>query len=583
MTSPFFGLDIATRALRTQQTLVDITNQNVANANTPGYSRQSGAIRATLAYPIPVFSASGQPGQLGTGVEVTTVTRARDTFADLQIRGQYAEQGRWDARKDAFAQIEAIINEPSTSGLSTQLNKYWQSWQQLSNNPSDPSARVAVVQQGQALAQSFNSQSAQLRQQQQNLDSQVGLTITNINDYANQIAKINKQISQVEAGGMHANDLRDQRDQLLDKLSKLVKVSWTESADGQVSIYLNSHQLVDRDRVHQLVANPSPGPFTTVKWSDDNSTLNTTNVGGQLQGLTEARDTDVQGQLDQLNQLAVRVIQSVNNIHVSGVGLDGKGGQVFFDGTDAASMSVDPNLTGTNGTSHVAAARMYADPTSASGYSFASGDSSNAVAMASLQSGVGQVATTSAVQLGTNFAGPPPASVVGADANQALVNSAIGMTVSGSTVTFTSGSSSVAGTVSVGSDASGNELITVDGGSLGVRLTLSAAAGASVPGVLANLNGKSVSTQPTPATIGAQYSQSVAALGVSSGVARGQSANQVVLVNQLDRQRQNTSGVSLDEEATHLIQYQRAYQAAARVISVADSMLDTLINHTGRG
>src|SRR5207302_2102546 len=97
MTSPFFGLDIATRSLRTQQTLVNIANQNIANANTPGYSRQEGVVKETRAYPIPIFRASGEPGQLGTGVEVTEINRSRDTFADYQIRNQLSSQGRWDA------------------------------------------------------------------------------------------------------------------------------------------------------------------------------------------------------------------------------------------------------------------------------------------------------------------------------------------------------------------------------------------------------------------------------------------------------------------------------------------------------
>ena len=580
MTSPFFSLDIGTRALRAQQTLVDIANQNIANANTPGYSRQNGQIQPTLAYPIPVFSQSGQPGQLGTGVEVTTVTRARDGFADLQIRGQLGEQGRWTTRQDALAQVEATVNEPSTNGLSSQLNKYWQSWQQVANNPSDSAARVAVIQQGQSLAQAFNLQSKQLRQQQTNLDSEIGLTITNINDYATQISTINKQISQVEAGGMHANDLRDQRDQLLDKLSSLAKVTSTESADGQVTVYINGHQLVDRDRVHQLYTNPSPGPWTTVQWRDDNSVLQTTNVGGQLQGLTEARDTDVQNQLNQLDQLAGRVIQSVNNVHTSGVGLDGRGGQVFFDGNSAATISVDSALTGTNGTSHIAAARMYLDPTA--GYTFATGDSSNAVALAGLQNSVSQL-TSASLQpspTSTSYASP---TVIGVDASQAAANSSVRMTVAGTTVTFTSGSTSTTGTVTVGSDANGNQVVTVDGLSLNTRVTLAAASGTPLATVLATLNNQNVVTQSTPSTIGAQYSGAVSAMGIASSTAKSESANQQVLVNQLNRQRQNTSGVSLDEEATQLIQYQRAYQAAARVISVADSMLDTLINHTGIG
>ena len=122
----------------------------------------------------------------------------------------------------------------------------------------------------------------------------------------------------------------------------------------------------------------------------------------------------------------------------------------------------------------------------------------------------------------------------------------------------------------------------VDGGSFGLRLTLSAPAGASLSSVLATLNGRSLSTAISPTTIGDQYGQQVAALGVESSTAQGESTNQQVLVKHLQTQRDSVSGVSLDEETTHLIQYQRAYQAAARVVTVVDSMLDTLINGTGR-
>src|SRR5205823_393876 len=104
MTSPFFGIDIATRALRTSQQLVDISNQNIANANTPGYSRQSGVVKETAPYPIPVFRQSGTLGQLGTGVEVVSVDRARDAFADYQYRNQTAAQGNWQAQSDALSQ-----------------------------------------------------------------------------------------------------------------------------------------------------------------------------------------------------------------------------------------------------------------------------------------------------------------------------------------------------------------------------------------------------------------------------------------------------------------------------------------------
>src|SRR5919198_724061 len=152
MTSAWFGLDIATRALRASQTLVDVTNQNVANATTPGYSRQRADLQASLAYPLPTFTAGGFPGQLGTGVEVTEITRARNTFIDYQLRGQLTSQGRWDARRDALNQVEAVVNEPTTNGLGSLLSKYWQSWQEVANSPSDASVRASLIEQGKSLA-----------------------------------------------------------------------------------------------------------------------------------------------------------------------------------------------------------------------------------------------------------------------------------------------------------------------------------------------------------------------------------------------------------------------------------------------
>src|SRR6266851_395559 len=184
MSSPFFGLDIATRSLLAQQTLVDIANQNIANANTPGYSRQSGVVTETMPYPIPVFRQNGQPGQMGTGVQVTEINRSRDTFADFQIRSQLSAQGRWDARAGALTQLEAVVNEPSTTGISSLMTKYFSAWQEVANNPSDSSVRANMIESGKALANGFQSTAKAIQAQQGDLDKQVGLTVTSVNDYA---------------------------------------------------------------------------------------------------------------------------------------------------------------------------------------------------------------------------------------------------------------------------------------------------------------------------------------------------------------------------------------------------------------
>jgi flagellar hook-associated protein 1 len=201
--------------------------------------------------------------------------------------------------------------------------------------------------------------------------------------------------------------------------------------------------------------------------------------------------------------------------------------------------------------------------------------------MAAIQSAVAQRAGTSSLQPGSALAGPPATTVLGTDLGHAAVGSTFNVSTSGTTVTFNNGSTTATGTVTVGTDSGGNQIVVIDADSFGVRLTLRAAAGAPLAGVLSTLNGASLATAAAPSTVGDQYGQQIAAMGVESSTAQTQSTNQLVLVNQLKRQRDDNSSVSLDEEAANLIQYQHAYQAAARVITVVDEMLNTLINSTG--
>src|SRR5207237_7340277 len=219
----------------------------------------------------------------------------------------------------------------------------------------------------------------------------------------------------------------------------------------------------------------------------------------------------------------------------------------------------------------------------ATAYTWASGDGSNAIAIGQIAQAVAQRDTSQAgLKPGQTFG---PSTVMGLDLSHATANANITMNVVAGapnpTVTFTNGSTTVSATLTVGTDATGKQVITADGGSLGIRVTVNAAAGTSLNAALVPLDGQVAHTPPGPWTPGDQYAQMISALGVDSSTAKSQSANQQVLVNQLNNQRQQASAVSLDEETTHLIQYQHAYQAAARVISVVDSMLDKLINVTG--
>ena len=604
MTSPFFGLDLATRALQAQQTLLNVTNQNIANSNTPGYSRQTATLKATTPYPVPVFQQSGQAGQLGTGVQVSEINRARDAFVDYQYRNQVSSQANWDTQSTALSQIEAVVNEPTSTGLSSMLTTYWQSWQEVANSPSDVSVRSNLLEQGKALAQSFQSTVQQYQQQQHDVDTQIGLTVDDINNFADQIAHLNAQISGIVATGMKANDLTDQRDQLVDKLSALVKVTTVDNPDGSQSLYLGGHQLVDRATPHTIGIDAT-GSFSRVIWKDvpgqsAPAAASVTIMDGKLYGLEFMRDgvppgaapnpntTDgIQGRINAVNALASRLIQQVNSVHAAGVGIDGTGGLNFFVGTDATDIAVDPTLTA----AHIAAARS----TGATTPSHATGDSSNAVAIAQLQNAVSQ-SVGSGLHGGQVVGG---ANVLGVDVAEAAVNTTFTVNVGAGappTVTISDGTHTRTATWTVSSNSSDSttptqDLYTLDTGTafvndpvlgmgLGVRITLAVPHGTPLNTAFAGLDAQTFSTRG-PTTVGDQYSQEIASIGVKSSTAKGQSANRQTMMTQLTTQRQQVSGVSLDEEATHLIQYQHAYEAAARVISVMDSLLDTLINHTG--
>jgi flagellar hook-associated protein 1 FlgK len=284
-----------------------------------------------------------------------------------------------------------------------------------------------------------------------------------------------------------------------------------------------------------------------------------------------------------VNATASRIIQSVNALHESGVDLNGHPGVAFFSGTDATNMAVSAALTGAGGTDAVAAARTYADTSSGSTvYTFARGDSSNALAIAELANSTASLDSTSGLGQTSNVAGPP-----------AMLVNGISLTGAAAGTTYTFGWDSGTNTLQLSAAPGGStadvtativpngssQLATID--ALGVRLAVSVPNSATLSQALSAFVGQSVTTTGSPATIGNQYAEFVASVGVDSSTAQAQSQNQSVLVNQLAQQRESTSGVSLDEEATNLLQYQRAYEAAARVVTINDAMLDTLINHTG--
>lgn len=472
--STFATLNLANRALVSQQLGLDITGHNIANANTDGFTRQAAEMQASIPFTVVGTTRPQQPGQLGTGVDVVNIRRFRDGFLDLQFRGEQQLLGQWQAREDAITKVEQAFNEPSQEGLAAAMSKFWNSWSSLANNPESQSFRKSLVENAATLTSQMNQLHRSLSNQQRDLDRQVQLRVTDINNLTDQIARLNDQITRIVGAGDQPNDLRDQRDVLLDQLSKIVNLTYSEGSNGAITVNIGGRTAVYGNQSFHLKTQEDPVTgFSSVYWADDFREaqqppipLDAASItSGQLYGDIITRDKTIADLLDNLNSMAATLITQVNEAHSQGFGLNNATGTPFFAGTGADDIAVASVIT--SDLDNVAAASSQVSP----------GDGSNALMIHDLQ----------------------------------------------------------------------RRLLMNNGG----------------------------------ATIEDFYAGIVANLGVDSQQAKGMAKNEALLSEHLAQQRQSIGGVSLDEETTNLIRYQHAYNAAARVVTAVDEMLDRIINNMG--
>ncbi|HAA89837.1 MAG TPA: flagellar hook-associated protein FlgK, partial [Peptococcaceae bacterium] len=258
MRSTFFGIELAKRGLQAQQRALDVTGHNVANANTPGFTRQEAVLATETPYPVPGLNMPWGAKQIGTGVEVAEIRRLRDSFIDLQVRHENKALGYWEARENALEKIEVILNEPSDSGLRSVLEAFWQSLEELSKNPESLAVRSVVRQRGLALTETFNHLDCQLRELQDDLDNSVRVKVNEVNSLGRQIADLNQQILKIEVTGARANDLRDRRDVLLDQLARIINIQAYEDDKGLAQVIIGGRPLVQGVHFYGLVAREDP-------------------------------------------------------------------------------------------------------------------------------------------------------------------------------------------------------------------------------------------------------------------------------------------------------------------------------------
>ena len=219
MSGLFSTFNIAKRGMTVQQKSIDVTSHNIANANTVGYSRQVARVETSKPYGGNTIGSSTQPGQLGTGSQIRAIERVRDTFLDYQVRNENSVLGKYGVRDNFLYEVESIFNEPSDTGISNLMGKFFDAFQELSKQPNSSNSRTVAAQQTLALTDALNTTYTQLEKLKTNSQDMLKSTVTEVNSLLNQIDRVNQEIISVTVSNNTPNDLMDKRDLLLDELS----------------------------------------------------------------------------------------------------------------------------------------------------------------------------------------------------------------------------------------------------------------------------------------------------------------------------------------------------------------------------
>lgn len=348
MASTFFGFSVARRGMSAHQTALNVTAHNIANASTPGFSRQQAVFQTTT----PAIAVSGNrhdgPGQMGTGVTIAEIRRVRDGFLDYQLRQQLSKGSHWQERHEVLSTVEMILMEPSDTGLSSVFERFWGAWQELAKNPIAGATRAAVVETGTTLAASLNSLATQSEVLLEDLNVKTGLAVNDINSLSAQIATLNTQIVTNLGAGLNPNDLMDRRDVLLDDLARIVGFQALPQPTGAINVAVGGRHLVQEGRAI-AVQGAMVGTSLVPAWPEGEALLLNE---GSVAGIQVARqwvENDFSGRL---NTLARTLHDSVNSVHMLGQHLDPSNptmGANFFTlpltpGREARLIGLNPDI-----------------------------------------------------------------------------------------------------------------------------------------------------------------------------------------------------------------------------------------------
>jgi flagellar hook-associated protein 1 len=314
-----FVLNLARGALFAQQQGIAVTAHNIANVNTPGYTRQRPNFEN-------LTSDTNSRFKLGYGVVVDSVSQYYDRFVTQNLHQQESVLGESETRKSALYYIQGLFNDQAGNGLSQVLSEFWNGWQDVADNPSGIPERTALLQKAAAVAERFHTIRNDLSRIHNEVGNSLGSSLSELNELTGRVAELNQQIVASESSGTAANDLRDQRNELLKTISGLIEGQAFENKDGSVTfVTTNGLLLVDHAQSWKLSQNGSE-----LRWNDIPGNVSDRLQGGKIGGLLDLRDEVIPQYTANLDEMAGTLIKAVNDLHSTGFNLNGADGIYFF-------------------------------------------------------------------------------------------------------------------------------------------------------------------------------------------------------------------------------------------------------------
>ncbi len=603
MQSTFSGLNTMVNGIYTQRLGLNTVGHNISNSNTEGYSRQTAHAAATPSSE--VYTLAGA-SQVGNGSTVTSVIRARDIYADRQYWKENSTDGYYKGKANNYAKIESIFNDSDNSGIQDAMEKFYQAWQDCSTTASSDTSRQNVINAGQNYAQSLQTAAKQTKEQIDSLYDDISLSVVKMNRLMGQVVELNKNISGIEATGAHANDLRDQRDLIVDQLTAMTDITVYESANGMYTLVSNGTTLVNGITKVDLEMS-APKNNTTYSLSDYDIMIKQTGTvytpgSGELKAQFEAVAED-KGYIDQVANMAAFMFTTLNDQHKAGYGIDGSKDKPFGNANPKDNATTNLNFYGESDKAFQWDAKtgklaMYDVNTGVkeelSGMQILEKLTVNSELTATdghkklaTRSGERDDAGNLLYQTDTGTTTTITTTDVKKAKIDANTNKPLYMALNGGTTT---------NATQAKQDANGKPLYLQDGVKLddqGKPLVVDVngtADGSNAVWVAALFNCERDKTSPevngTDRLIGngslySYYNTSMTTMGSSASNMNGRVKFQAGVMDQVENLRSSTNGVNWDEELSNMITFQQGYSACSRCLSAMDECLDKLINGTG--